>query len=62
MSQPSKEELLEELYTLSKKYSRIRQIISKPIYACGEEMFGKNCHGIYFTDETYKELKKLLED
>ena len=58
----SKEELLEELYSLSKKYSRIKQIISKPVYVCGEEMFGQNCSGIYITDEAYKELKKLLED
>ena len=58
----SKEELLEELYNLSKKYSRIRQIISKPIYACGKEMFDQKCHGIYLTDEAYKELRELLEE
>lgn len=58
----SKEELLEELYSLSKKYSRVKQIISKPIYACGQEIFNQKCHGIYITDEAYKELKELFEE
>jgi len=60
--EPSREEVLAELYLLNKKLEKIKQIISKPVYCCGGETFGKKCCGIYITDESYKELKDLLGD
>ena len=59
---PSREELLEELYTLSKKYSRVKQIVGKPYYGCAKDIGNEPCHGIYIKDDLYKELKELLED
>ena len=60
--EPTREELLAELYKLNKKYERVKQIITKPHYCCFQRVCDEDCTGIYITEEKYKELNKILEE
>ena len=60
--EPTKEELLAELYKLNKKYERVKQIITKPHYCCFQRVGDEDCAGIYIAEEKYSELNKIFEE
>lgn len=57
----SREELLEEIYSLNKTINEVKLIINSPVYVCGQKCFDKDCTGIFIENEKYSQLKILLK-